>query len=100
MLTGVEKSVIYIALTYLRSFTGVQQAMFLCCVYLYCFVCNVGSMADDRGWSVGKPMTSKATEAVPGLVQSAGFKTAPSSLSECGGGELLLFCPGRGSTVV
>ena len=65
-----------------RAFTGVQQAMFLCCAFLYCFVCNIGSMANDRGWSVGKPKTSKATEAVPGLVQSAGFRTAPSSLSE------------------
>ena len=65
----------------LRAFTGVRQAMFLCCAFLYCFVCNVGSMANDRGCSVPKPMTSKATEAVPGLVRSAGFRTAPSSLS-------------------
>ena len=72
MLTGVEMSVIYIALTYLRSFTGIHQTMFLCCVYLYCFVCNVGSMAS------GQP---------PYLFQNAG-------------GKLLLFCPDRGSTVV
>ena len=85
MLTGVESSLIYIALTYLRSFLGLQQAMFLCSVYLYCLVCNIGSMADDRGWSDGKPTTSKATEAVPGLLQSSGFRTAPLSLSECGG---------------
>ena len=86
----------------LRAFIGAQQTMFLCCAFLYYFVCNVGSMAHDRGWSVGKPMTSKATEAVPGSVQSAGFRTAPLSLSECvgGGGGLLLFCPDRGSTVV
>ena len=57
------------------------------CIFLYCLVCNVGSMASDRGLSVGKPMTSKATEAVPGLVESAGFRTAPSSFSECGGGN-------------
>ena len=80
----------------LRAFTGVQQAMFLCCAFSYCFVCNVGSMANDRGWSVGKRMTSKATEAVPGFVQSAACRTAASSLSECGGGKLLLFCADRG----
>ena len=84
---------------YLRAFTGVQQAMFLCCAFLYCFVCSVGSMANDRGWSVVKPMTSKATETMPELVQSIGFRTAPSSLSECGGG-VLLFCPNGESSVV
>ena len=68
---------------YLRAFTGVQQALFLCCVFFYRFVWNVSSIANHRGWSIGTPMTSKATEAVSELVQSAGSRTAPSSLAEC-----------------